>query len=82
MLLSLPCLSESLKGLLSSKGSVPLSSLDDAFGPSSLGIIIVKDLPQRFQELRGRVLSYSSYLANLPEHELGILHHLSALYII
>jgi hypothetical protein len=52
-------------------GSVSFERLTDAFGPSSLGIIIVKDLPLGFQDLRAEVLSNASYLANLPEEELG-----------
>jgi len=51
--------------------SVPLGTLEDAFGPQSLGIIMVRDLPRRFSELRKSLLSYSSYLANLPAAELG-----------
>lgn len=50
---------------------MPLSTLEDAFGPSSLGIILVSDLPARYLDLRSRVLSYSSRLANLPPRELG-----------
>ena len=53
-------------------GSVSLETLEQAFGPASLGIIIVRDLPEEFVELRRRVLSYASYLANLGEEELGI----------
>lgn len=52
-------------------GAVPFSSLEQAFGPTSLGIILVKDLPSRYSDLRHRLLSYSSYLANLPGEELG-----------
>ena len=52
-------------------GSIPLQTLEDAFGPESLGIIIVRDLPERFQQLRRQLLSLSSYLANLPPEELG-----------
>lgn len=52
-------------------GSVSLETLEEAFGPASLGIIVVSDLPERFAELRKRLLSYSSYLANLPAEELG-----------
>ena len=52
-------------------GSVPFSALEDAFGPSSLGILIVRDLPDIFSELRQTLLSYSSYLANLPDESLG-----------
>ena len=51
--------------------SVPFESLEEAFGPSSLGIMIVKDLPSKFVELRHKLLSYASYLANLPSEELG-----------
>lgn len=52
-------------------GTVSLETLEQAFGPASLGIIVVKDLPEKFAELRREVLSLSSYLANLPEEELG-----------
>ena len=52
-------------------GSVSLETLERAFGPESLGIIIVRGLPGEFVELRRRLLSLSSYLANLPEEELG-----------
>ena len=50
---------------------MPLQTLEDAFGASSLGILIVKDLPSRFLQLRHEVLSHASYLANLPTEELG-----------
>jgi hypothetical protein len=53
-------------------GSVPFSALEDAFGPSSLGILVVRDLPKNFSELRENLLSYSSYLANLPQVRLGL----------
>ena len=52
--------------------TVPFETLEEAFGPSSLGILIVKDLPVKFAEIRNRVLSYASYLANLPPEELGV----------
>ena len=52
-------------------GTVSLETLEQAFGPASLGIIIVRDLPAHFAELRHEVLSLSSYLANLPAEELG-----------
>ena len=54
-------------------GSVSLETLERAFGPASLGIIIVRDLPKAFVDLRQKLLSYSSYLANLPDEELGTL---------
>jgi hypothetical protein len=51
--------------------NVDFSLLEEAFGSSSLGIIVVKDLPSKFHELRHKLLSYSSALGNLPEDELG-----------
>lgn len=50
---------------------MPFSTLQDAFGPSSLGILVVKDVPPEFADLRRRALSYASYLGNLPKAELG-----------
>ncbi|CAK7904762.1 hypothetical protein CAAN3_07S05006 [[Candida] anglica] len=44
--------------------------LNEAFGPDSLGIIVVKGLPDKFHELRSKVLSSASNLAHLPEDEL------------
>ena len=52
--------------------SVSFETLTDAFGPSSLGIIVVKDLVPKFKQLRSEVLSNASYLAALPEQELGM----------
>ncbi|KAF2273463.1 Clavaminate synthase-like protein [Westerdykella ornata] len=49
---------------------IDFSTLEEAFGPASLGIIVVKDLPVKFHDLRRRLLSYSSALANLPQEEL------------
>jgi hypothetical protein len=54
-------------------GNVSFSTLEEAFGPESLGIIVVKDVPSEFGQLRHRLLSYSSYLGNLPEWKLGLL---------
>lgn len=62
-------------------GAVPFDTLEDAFGPSSLGIIVVRDLPEKFRDLRQRLLSYSSYLANLPDSELGMPCFLSTFYL-
>lgn len=58
-------------------GTVSLEALQEAFGPDSLGILVVKDVPAEFAELRRRLLSYSSYLGNLPKETLGILTHLA-----
>ncbi|KAL4911976.1 hypothetical protein BDW62DRAFT_206922 [Aspergillus aurantiobrunneus] len=52
-------------------GSMSFDTLTKAFGPSSLGIIVVKDLNPRFQHLRVQVLSNASYLAALSNEELG-----------
>ncbi|OCK85577.1 Clavaminate synthase-like protein [Lepidopterella palustris CBS 459.81] len=53
------------------QGNIEFSTLEQAFGPSSLGIILVKDLPPGFAELRHKLLSYSSSLASLPKDELA-----------
>lgn len=52
-------------------GQVSLDTLEQAFGLASLGIIIVRDLPEEFHRLRRELLSLSSYLGNLPEDQLG-----------
>lgn len=70
--------SVSLKDL--EAGNVPLSTLEAAFGPDSLGIIIVRDLPANFAALRAKLLSMSSYLANLPQPELEKLEHPESKY--
>jgi len=62
-------------------GSVPFSTLEEAFGPNSLGIIIVKDVKPEFVELRHRLLSYSSYLGNLPDFKLQKLENPAAKYL-
>lgn len=51
--------------------SISFSTLEEAFGPESLGILIVKGLPSEYVRLREMVLSSGSYLAGLPEEELG-----------
>ncbi|EED16810.1 conserved hypothetical protein [Talaromyces stipitatus ATCC 10500] len=63
-------------------GSVPFEALTEAFGPSSLGIIVVKDLPPKFKELRAQVLSNSSYLASLPQNELEKLESPQSKYLV
>lgn len=60
--------------------SVPFPTLESAFGPSSLGILIVKDLPAKYSDLRRKLLSYSSYLAQLPSEELEALTNAAANY--
>jgi hypothetical protein len=53
-------------------GTVPSSALEEAFGPTSLGIIIVRDLPPEFPELRGRLLFAASQIAKLPADDLSM----------
>ena len=49
------------------------ASVEEAFGPESLGIILVRDLPAEYAELRVKLLCMSSYLANLNKEELGMI---------
>ncbi|PNS18191.1 hypothetical protein CAC42_7560 [Sphaceloma murrayae] len=63
-------------------GTVPFEKLEEAFGPDSLGIIVVRDLDPTFIELRRRLLSYSSYLANLPASELEKLEDATSHYLV
>ncbi|OAP58596.1 hypothetical protein AYL99_07686 [Fonsecaea erecta] len=62
--------------------TVPFSTLLDAFGPDSLGILIVTDLPSSFAPLRQKVLSNSSRLAHLPPATLQKLTKPSAKYLV
>jgi len=62
-------------------GSVSLEALEEAFGPDSLGILVVKDVPPEFVHLRHLLLSYSSYLGNLPKEELDRLENEKAKYL-
>jgi isopenicillin N synthase-like dioxygenase len=62
------------------EGNVSLETLEEAFGPASLGIILVKDLPVEYAEMRTRLLGMSSYLANLGEEELNKLEKPQANY--
>lgn len=62
-------------------GSVALDKLHEAFGPDSLGILLVKDVPPAYADLRRRVLSYASYLGNLPADALARLENEPAKYL-
>ncbi|KJR80890.1 uncharacterized protein SPSK_05368 [Sporothrix schenckii 1099-18] len=61
--------------------TVPLDKLQEAFGPDSLGILVVRDVPAAFAALRQRLLSYASYLGNLPADELTRLENETAKYL-
>lgn len=56
--------------------------MTEAFGPSSLGILIVKDLDTRFHTLRKEVLSSASHLAALPDTELEALSVPESKYLV
>ncbi|KAJ5586804.1 uncharacterized protein N7459_002569 [Penicillium hispanicum] len=63
-------------------GTVSFDTLTEAFGPSSLGIIVVKDLPRQFTQLRAQVLSNASYLAALPASDLEALESPESKYLV
>lgn len=63
-------------------GKVPFPALLEAFGPSSLGILVVSDLPAEFVGLRKDVLSNSSRLAALPSSKLDSLTNEAAKYLV
>lgn len=62
--------------------NIPFSTLLAAFGPSSLGILVVRDLPSKFQALRSKVLAHSSRLAALPAETLETLTKPQAKYLV
>ncbi|KAK3945445.1 hypothetical protein QBC46DRAFT_250242 [Diplogelasinospora grovesii] len=62
-------------------GTVSFEALQEAFGPDSLGILIVKDVPSDFASLRQHLLSYSSFLGNLPKETLDKLENEKAKYL-
>ncbi|CCX08919.1 hypothetical protein FPQ18DRAFT_314390 [Pyronema domesticum] len=64
------------------RGDVSSESLLSAFGPNSLGIIVVNHLPARFSELRTRLLSYASHIASLSPAELAKLEAPDANYLV
>ncbi len=64
------------------KGKIPHQTLVSAFGPTSLGILLVRDLPPAFPHLRARVLSNASHLAHLPASKLEYLTNERAKYLV
>lgn len=62
--------------------NVPFSTLLQAFGPDSLGILVVSGLPTAFSNLRKRVLANSSRLAALSTEKLDELTKASAKYLV
>jgi hypothetical protein len=63
-------------------GAVPFSTLEEAFGPTSLGIIVVQGLPERFTQLRSQLLQQASYLAHLPSSSLDAVTSAEAKYLV
>lgn len=63
-----------------SKG-IDFNILEKAFGLDSLGIIVVKNLPEKFHELRLKVLKSASILASLPEEELSYLESEESMWL-
>jgi len=63
-------------------GNIPFPTLASAFGPTSLGILLVRVLPPHFPGLRSRVLSNSSHLAHLPSNKLERLTNERAKYLV
>jgi len=63
-------------------GNVPFTTLLEAFGPSSLGILVVSELPSEFVSSRAKVLSNSSRLAALPPSKLESLTKEPAKYLV
>jgi hypothetical protein len=53
-------------------GDVSFETLQEAFGPDSLGILVVKDVPPEFANLRHELLSYASYMGNLDKADFGM----------
>lgn len=56
-------------------------TLEAAFGPDSLGIILVKGLPEKFPSLRNAVLTSASELATLPEDKLRLLESEESMWL-
>lgn len=53
------------------RGDISSSTLEEAFGPAALGILVVTDVGNGFEEARQEVLRSASRLAHLPMTELG-----------
>lgn len=56
--------------------------LPEAFGPDSLGILVVSDLPQQYHELRKKVLRSAQKLSKLPRETLSKLEAPDAYYLV
>ncbi|KAI1322406.1 hypothetical protein F5Y16DRAFT_386652 [Xylariaceae sp. FL0255] len=63
-------------------GDISFETLQEAFGPESLGILVVKDVPSEFAALRHRLLSYASYMGNLSEQDFEKFTNEGAKYLV
>ncbi|KAI1855666.1 hypothetical protein JX266_000531 [Neoarthrinium moseri] len=63
-------------------GAISFETLQEAFGPDSLGILVVKDVPQEFASLRRKLLSYASYMGNLNEEDFDKFTNEAAKYLV
>ncbi|KAI0021154.1 Clavaminate synthase-like protein [Xylariomycetidae sp. FL0641] len=63
-------------------GNISFETLQEAFGPESLGILVVKDVPSEFPALRHRLLSYASYMGNLSEKDFEQFTNEAAKYLV
>ncbi|CAJ2500210.1 Uu.00g030630.m01.CDS01 [Anthostomella pinea] len=63
-------------------GNVSFEQLQEAFGPESLGILVVKDVPAEFPDLRSKLLSYASYMGNLSEKDFDQFTNEAAKYLV
>ncbi|KAI0126401.1 hypothetical protein BJ170DRAFT_670775 [Xylariales sp. AK1849] len=63
-------------------GDVSFETLQEAFGPESLGILVVKDVPQEFARLRHQLLSYASYMGNLDKADFDHFTNETAKYLV
>lgn len=63
-------------------GNISFETLQEAFGPESLGILVVKDVPPEFAGLRHHLLSYASYMGNLSEEDFAKFTNEAAKYLV
>ncbi|KAI8954951.1 hypothetical protein F4801DRAFT_603514 [Xylaria longipes] len=63
-------------------GNISFETLQEAFGPESLGILVVKDVPAEFPALRHQLLSYASWMGNLSEGEFERFTNEAAKYLV
>ncbi|KAI1202728.1 hypothetical protein F5X97DRAFT_318874 [Nemania serpens] len=63
-------------------GNISFETLQEAFGPESLGILVVKDIPAEFPALRYQLLSYASWMGNLSEKDFEQFTNETAKYLV